>query len=71
MYSLGLTTFPLWPTWSVTGAQPSSQAGLLTKGTSMKIMTFHPFVIVVEGFYASASEIRRPWDTSPYDGTGD
>jgi hypothetical protein len=19
MYSLGLTTFPLWPTWSVTG----------------------------------------------------
>jgi hypothetical protein len=26
MYSLGLTTFPLWPTWSVTAAQPSSQA---------------------------------------------
>jgi len=24
-----LTTFPLWPTWSVTGVQPSSQAGLV------------------------------------------
>ena len=55
MYSLGLTTFPLWPTWSLTGAQPSSQAGLLTQGTSMKIMTFHPFVIVVEGFCVSAT----------------
>jgi len=36
----------------------------------MKIMTLHPLVIVVEGFYASASEIRRTWDTSPCDGTG-
>ena len=34
-------------------------------------MTFHPLVIVVEGFCASASEIKRTWDTSPYDGTGD
>ena len=41
-----------------------------TQGTLMKIMTLHPLVIVVEGFYASASEIRRTWDTSPCDGTG-
>jgi hypothetical protein len=27
----------------------------------MKIITLHPLVIVVEGFYASASEIRRTW----------
>jgi CRISPR-associated protein Csm1 len=40
-----------------------------TKGTLMKIITLHPLVIVVEGFYASASEIRRTWDTSPCDGT--
>src|SRR3989304_2887890 len=44
--------------------------GRQTKGTLMKIMTLHPLVIVVEGFYASASEIRRTWDTSPCDGTG-
>jgi hypothetical protein len=37
----------------------------------MKIMTFHPLVIVVEGFCASESKIKRTWDTSPYDGTGD
>src|SRR4030042_1109776 len=41
-----------------------------TKGTLMKIITLHPLVIVVEGFYASASKIRRTWDTSPCDGTG-
>ena len=40
------------------------------RGTLMKIITLHPLVIVVEGFYASASEIRRTWDTSPCDGTG-
>jgi hypothetical protein len=43
---------------------------LRTKGTLIKIITLHPLVIVVEGFYASASEIRRTWDTSPCDGTG-
>jgi len=41
-----------------------------TEGTLMKIITLHPLVIVVEGFDASASEIRRTWDTSPCDGTG-
>src|SRR4030042_4732537 len=40
------------------------------EGTLMKIITLHPLVIVVEGFYASASKIRRTWDTSPCDGTG-
>jgi hypothetical protein len=40
-----------------------------TQGTLMKIITLHPLVIVVKGFYASASEIRRTWDTSPCDGT--
>jgi len=40
------------------------------RGTLMKMITLHPLVIVVEGFYASASEIRRTWDTSPCDGTG-
>src|SRR4030042_129092 len=38
------------------------------KGTLMKIITLRPLVIGVEGFYASASEIRRTWDTSPCDG---
>jgi len=41
-----------------------------TQGTLMKTITLHPLVNVVEGFYASASEIRRTWDTSPCDGTG-
>jgi len=40
------------------------------KGTLMKTITLHPLVNVVEGFYASESEIRRTWDTSPCDGTG-
>jgi hypothetical protein len=34
----------------------------------MKIITLPPLVILVGVFYASASEIRRPWDTSPCDG---
>ena len=40
-----------------------------TEGTLMKIITLHPLVIVVEGFYVSASEIRRTRDPSPCDGT--
>ena len=40
-----------------------------TEGTLMKIITLHALVIMVEGFYASASEIRRTRDTSPCDGT--
>jgi hypothetical protein len=47
----------------------ASDVWMGTKGTLMKIITLHPLVIVVEGFYASASEIRRTWDTSPCDGT--
>jgi hypothetical protein len=40
-----------------------------TEGTLMKIITLHPLAIMVEGFYASASEIRRTWDTSSCDST--
>jgi hypothetical protein len=36
----------------------------------MKIVTLHPLVTVVEGFYASASEIRRTRDPSPCDDPG-
>jgi hypothetical protein len=56
-----------------TAAPPSEleslRQALQPKGTLMKIITLHPLVIVVEGFYASASEIRRTWDTSPSEGT--
>jgi hypothetical protein len=48
------------------------KAGLhLIQGMLMKIMTFHPLAIVAEKFCSSASEIRRSWDTSPWNGMGD
>jgi transposase len=45
-------------------------AHLCGKGTLMKIITLRPLVIVVETFYASASQIGRTWGTSPCDGAG-
>jgi hypothetical protein len=60
----------LFPSPSRKKAQSFQPITHEAQGTLMKTITLHPLVIVVEGFYASASEIRRTWDTSPCDGTG-
>ena len=70
--SQAIKNSPLWSKIDLLSSEVEGRCirRIGTQGTLMKIITLHSLVNVGEGFYASASEIRRTWDTSPCNGTG-